>query len=92
MRRVRTLILMVAPMLALLLFADPALAVTHGGEGLFGSTNDVNITNMMFLLIGFFPAVIIVLSIYQAWIDNRRHKKFHREQAQMRAHEDKGGW
>jgi preprotein translocase subunit SecG len=92
MRRLRTFILLALPTLALLVFADPALAVTHGGEGLFGPTNDVNIVNMMFLLIGFFPAVIIVLSIYQSWADNRRHKKFHAEQAAMRAHEDRGGW
>ena len=92
MRRLRPLILVLTPLLALLVFADPALAVTHGGEGLYGPSNDSAITNAMFLLIGFFPAVIIVLSIYQAWADNRRHKKFHAQRAREQATQDRGGW
>ena len=92
MRRLRTLILFVTPVLALLVFADPALAITHGGEGLYGPSNDSAITNTMFLLIGFFPAVIIVMSIYQAWADNRRERKFHAQRAREQATADKGGW
>ncbi len=92
MRRLRTLLLFVTPVLLLLAFADPALAVTHGGEGLYGPTDDVSITDTMFILLGFFPVVIIVLSLYQNWADNRRHHKFHAERAREQAEADHGGW
>ncbi len=92
MRRLRTFILFVAPILALLVFADPALAVTHGGEGLYGPSNDAAITNTMFILIGFFPALIIVMTLYQAWSDNRRHKKWHAQKAKLKAQPPEGGW
>jgi hypothetical protein len=92
MRQLRTFILFIAPILVLLVFADPALAVTHGGEGLYGPSDDVAITNTMFILIGFFPALIIVMSLDQAWSDNRRHKKFHAARARELAERDQGGW
>ncbi len=92
MRRLRTLLIFLSPILLLLVFTDPALAITHGGEGLYGPTDDVSITNTMFILLGFFPAFIIVMSLYQSWADNRRHKKFHAERAREQAEADHGGW
>jgi preprotein translocase subunit SecG len=92
MRRIRTLIVCLAPIVALLVFADPALAVTHGGEGLFGHTNDAQITNVMFLLLGFFPVVIIVLSLIQGQLDRRKHRKIQAERAARAADPVKGGW
>jgi hypothetical protein len=89
--RLRKFILFVAPILALLAFADPALAVTHGGEGLYGPTDDASITNMMFFLIAFFPGVIIIGSLLQAWGDRRRHRKLAALRAE-RANPDKQGW
>jgi preprotein translocase subunit SecG len=92
MRRVQKVVLFVAPILALLVFADPALAVTHGGEGLFGPTNDAQVTNAMFFLLGFFPVIIIVFSLIQSWLDHRKHKKIDAEKAAAAAHPFKGGW
>ena len=91
MRRLRTFALLLVPVLALLVFADPALAVTHGGEGLYGSTDDATITNTMFILIGLFPALIVVLSILQGFLDRRHHRKFAREKAAAAA-ERSPGW
>ncbi|HET9073009.1 MAG TPA: hypothetical protein VFN48_00385 [Solirubrobacteraceae bacterium] len=92
MRRLRTFALLLVPVVAMLVFADPALAFTHGGEGLFGPTDDVTITNTMFILIGFFPALIVVLSILQHFLDKRHHRKFAREKAAAAADPVQGGW
>ncbi len=86
------IVMFVAPIVALLAFADPALAVTHGGEGLFGHTDDAQITNAMFLLLGFFPVIIIVFSLIQAWLDRRKHHKIDAERAAAAANPFKGGW
>ena len=91
--RIRKLIVFAAPIVLLLVFADPALAVTHGGEGLYGATDDVSITNTMFILLGFFPALIIVMSLYQAWSERRRHEKVKRRKAaETAAHANDAGW
>ena len=89
--RLKKFILFLAPIVVLLACADPALAVTHGGEGLYGPTNDVSITNMMFALIGFFPALIIVMSLWQAFAERRRHRKLAATRAAEQAN-DKPGW
>jgi hypothetical protein len=76
----------------LLVFADPALAVTHGGEGLYGHTDDAEITNTMFFLIAFFPTVIVILSLAQGWLDRRKHRQVVAEKAAREANPVKGGW
>ena len=92
MRRLRTFALLLTPVILLLVFSDPALAVTHGGEGLYGPTDDVSITNTMFILIGLFPAIIIVLSIVQHFLDKRHHRIFEKEKAAAAANPSRGGW
>ena len=92
MRRVQKIVLFVAPMLALLILSDPALAVTHGGEGLHGPTNDAQVTNIMFFLLIFFPVVIVVGSLLQAWGERRRHRKVVAQRAARAAAPVKGGW
>ncbi len=92
MRRLQKIALFVAPVVAMLVFADPALAVTHGGQGLFGNLDDSQITNAMFFLLGFFPIIIIVFSLIQAALDHRKHKKIDAEKAARAANPVKGGW
>jgi hypothetical protein len=92
MRRLRTIILCVAPVLALLVFSDSALAVTHAGEGLYGPTNDVTITNAMFFLLALFPAILIVFTILQGFSDRRKHRKWEAEKAARAAEPSHGGW
>jgi preprotein translocase subunit SecG len=92
MRRLQRTAVFIAPIVALLVFADPAFATTHGGTGLFGNTNDSQITNTMFFLLGFFPVVIIVLSVFQGFLDNRKHKKIEAEKAARAADPHRGGW
>ncbi|MBV9943049.1 MAG: hypothetical protein JO262_13045, partial [Solirubrobacterales bacterium] len=59
-RRARIIAGLLTTATVLLALAAPALATSHSGEGWFGETNDVNITNAMFLTIIFFPTVIII--------------------------------
>jgi preprotein translocase subunit SecG len=86
------LLVFLAPLLALLVFSDPAWAVTHGGEGLYGPTNDVTITNAMFFLLALFPAIIIVLTILQGFADRRKHRKWEQEKLARAAEPSTGGW
>jgi hypothetical protein len=92
MRRLRLTVTFLASIAAMLLFADPALAITHGGQGIYGTLNDTEITNTMFLLIGAIPVLIIVLSIIQGWSDNRRHHKEAAEKAARAADPVQRGW
>ena len=92
MRRIQKIILALSPVLALLLFADPALAVTYGGTGLFGNTNDVVISNAMFFLLGFFPVIIIIFSAFQMWTEHRRHKKLEAQRTARAAEPERSGW
>jgi preprotein translocase subunit SecG len=69
-----------------------ALAVTHGGEGLFGPTNDKQITNAMFICIGFFVVIIIVFSLIQGRLEHRKHARLDAAKRRASATEWKGGW
>lgn len=92
MRRRRTVLLALWVTAAMLVAAPSALAVTHGGQGIWGATNDQTITYAMFVLIGLFPVLIIVFSLIQGWLEHRKHARI--DAAARRASSDqwKGGW
>jgi peptidoglycan biosynthesis protein MviN/MurJ (putative lipid II flippase) len=92
MRRTRIIALLLAALTVLLAFAPEALAITHAGEGLYGETNDVDITNAMFILIVFFPVLIVVLSLLQSWLDHRKHARMDAAKRRATSVEWKGGW
>jgi uncharacterized membrane-anchored protein len=91
-RRNRILLAVSATLTALLTFAPGALAITHGGQGLYGETNDVTITNAMFILIAFFPGVIVVFSLIQAWLDHRKHARMDAAKRRAASVDWRGGW
>ena len=72
--------------------AAPALATNHSGEGWFGETNDVEITNAMFLTIIFFPTVIIVFSLIQWRLDKRKHARMRAAKRRAANADWRGGW
>jgi hypothetical protein len=92
MRRARVISALVTAGVALLTFAPPALATSHSGEGWFGETTDVNITNAMFLTIIFFPTVIIILSVIQWRLDKRRHARLDAAKRRAANADWRGGW
>jgi uncharacterized membrane protein len=90
--RPRWLLIFSLALVALLVVAPEALAITHGGQGIYGETNDVTITNTMFGLIAFFPGVIIVFSLLQAWLDHRKHARMDAEKRRAASVDWRGGW
>lgn len=91
-RRNRILLLLSIALVGLFVLAPSALAVTHDGEGIYGATNDKHITDAMFILIAFFPTVIVVFSLIQAWLDHRKHARLDAAKRRESAVEWKGGW
>jgi hypothetical protein len=79
---------LVLTLTTLLLVAAPALA-HDGGEGLYGETTDINVTNAGFILIIFFPTFILVMSLIQWQLEKR---KYRRKAAAKAAPDGEGGW
>jgi uncharacterized membrane protein len=81
-----------AVVLTMLVLCPSALAVTHSGQGLYGPTNDLEITNAMFIVMGLFVSVIVVFSLIQARLDHRKHARQDAAKRRASAEEWKGGW
>ncbi len=76
----------------LLTFAPAALAHANGGQGWFGETNDLQITDVMFGVIAFFPTIIVVFSLIQWRLDKRRHAREDAVKAREASADWRGGW
>ena len=93
MRRARIIAALLTVALTMLALAAPALAGTaHSGEGWYGETNDVVITNAMFLTIIFFPTVIVVFSLIQWRLDKRKHARQDAAKRRAASADWRGGW
>jgi peptidoglycan biosynthesis protein MviN/MurJ (putative lipid II flippase) len=92
MRRARMTFALLSFGVALLAVASPALATSHAGEGWYGETNDVAITNAMFLTIIFFPTVIILFSLLQWRLDKRKHARMDAAKRRAANADWRGGW
>jgi hypothetical protein len=92
MRRTRILCVLTTVLLGLLVFVPGALAITHAGQGLYGETNDVVITNAMFGLIVLFPVLIVVFSLLQGWLDHRKHERIDAAKRRAASVDWRGGW
>lgn len=75
-----------------LLIVAPVAVGHDGGEGLYGETNDKVVTNAGFILIGFFPAFVLVISLIQWRLDKRKEAR--KAAAKTRATGEiwRGGW
>ena len=73
---------------ALLVTAAPVLAHDNG-EGWWGETNDIVVTNAGFLLIIFFPLFIFVASVIQWQLEKRKDRR--KAETKRRA-QSAGGW
>jgi membrane protease YdiL (CAAX protease family) len=92
MRRARIITAMLAFAIALLAIAPSAFARAYGGEGWYGETNDKTITYAMYLVIIFFPTIIILLSLIQWRLDKRKHAKMHAARRRAASADWRGGW
>ena len=91
-RRTRIMTALMVFTVTLLTFAPAALAAADDGQGWYGETNDKVITNAMFVVIAFFPAVILVLSLVQWRLDKRKHAKMDAAKRRAASAEWRGGW
>jgi hypothetical protein len=92
MRRTRFLTALTTLTVFFLTFAPEALARDNGGQGWYGETNDKVITNAMFLVIIFFPTLILVLSLIQWRLDKRKHAKMDAAKRRAVNADWRGGW
>jgi fatty acid desaturase len=92
MRRARFMIVLTAFVGVLLTFAPAAFAHANGGQGWFGETNDLQVTDVMFAVIVFFPAVIVLFSLIQWRLDKRRHAREDAVKAREASADWRGGW
>jgi hypothetical protein len=92
MRRTRIITALTILAVTFLTFAPAALARENGGQGWYGETNDKVITNAMFLVILFFPAVILLFSLIQWRLDKRKHAKMDAAKRRAVNADWRGGW
>jgi preprotein translocase subunit SecG len=93
MRRRLALALPIA--LVVLLALAPAAFGLHrvdGGQGLYGETNDKVVTNAGFILIAFFPTLILLLSLLQWRLDKRKAARKKAAKATAARGEPSAGW
>lgn len=92
MRRARAAAILFSAIATLLVLAPDALARAYSGEGWFGETNDRNITYAMFMVIGFFPTIIIIFSLIQWRLDRRKHARMAAARRRAASIDWRGGW
>lgn len=89
----RLLITFPAVLATLALVAPMAMAGPHdGGEGLWGETDDKIVTNAGFILIAFFPAFILLMSIVQWRLEKRKYARKAAAAIRSKDAAKKGGW
>jgi hypothetical protein len=74
------------------LLVAPVALGHDGGEGLYGETNDKVVTNAGFILIGFFPAFVLVMSLIQWQLDKRKQARKAAAKARASGEVWRGGW
>jgi uncharacterized BrkB/YihY/UPF0761 family membrane protein len=92
MRRTRTITALLVFAFTMLAVAPAALAAANGGEGWYGETTDPAITSTMFIVIAFFPTIILVFSLIQWWLDKRKHARMDAAKRRAANADWRGGW
>jgi hypothetical protein len=94
--RTRGPITLMTSVLLLALMAPVALAQSGSGndygEGLWGETDDVVVTNAGFILIAFFPTFIFLMSILQWRLEKRKDRRKQAAKARAANTDLRGGW
>jgi hypothetical protein len=92
MRRARALLPLLAFAATLLATTSTALARSYGGEGFYGETSDKTITYAMYIVIVFFPTIIVLFSVIQWRLDKRKHAKMDAAKRRAASMDWRGGW
>ena len=76
-----------------LLGVGAASAFAHdSGQGTYGETNDRVVTFAGFILIGFFPLLVFVLTMIQWSLDKRKDRRKAAAKARRARADLRGGW
>jgi hypothetical protein len=75
-----------------MLVAAPAAAAENDGRGFYGATDDKVVTNAGFLLIAFFPLLVLTLSLLQRRLEKRKQARKAAREAQLGHAQWRGGW
>lgn len=92
MRRARFLSASVTFAVTLLALVPDALAKANAGEGWYGPTTDKTITYAMYLVIIFFPTIIVLFSVLQWRLDRRKHARLDASRRRAASADWRGGW
>lgn len=93
MRRARILSALITFGVTLLVLAPNALAAkAYSGEGWYGETTDKGITYAMYLVIIFFPTIIVLFSLLQWRLDRRKHARLDATRRRAASADWRGGW
>jgi hypothetical protein len=63
-----------------------------GGQGTYGETNDLVVTDAAFIVIAFFPLFIFCCSMLQWRLDKRKQRRKAAEKARRARADARGGW
>jgi len=74
------------------LSAPVAFAENDGGEGTWGLTDDVVVTNAGFILIAGFPLLVLILSLIQWKLEKRKDRRLAAAKARKARADLRGGW
>jgi hypothetical protein len=88
----RRLLASVSTACLFLLLLAPAALAADGGEGVYGETNDKVVTNVGFIVIAFFPLLILLLSLIQWRLEKRKDLRLAAKRRRTQAPEWRGGW
>jgi hypothetical protein len=94
MQRLRHLLTTLATSCLLVLVLVPAALASapNGGQGTYGEADDKVVTNFGFVVIAFFPTLILLLSLLQWRLDKRRDARKAALKRRRSGAEWHGGW
>ena len=92
MRRARIMTVLLGLFVWLMVLAPAAFARADGGEGFYGETDDKAITNVMFMVIAFFPLCAIVFSLIQWRLEKRKYARLDAAKRREANVDWRGGW
>jgi hypothetical protein len=92
MRRARFMTALLVFTVTLMTIAPAAFARDDGGQGFYGDTTDKDITDAMFLVIAFFPTVILLFSLIQWRLEKRKHARHDAAKRREASADWRGGW
>jgi uncharacterized membrane protein len=92
MSRARAYLGLLAFWATMLATTASAAAHSYAGEGYYGETSDKTITYGMYIVIVFFPTIIVLLSVIQWRLDKRKHARMDAAKRRAASLDWRGGW